>query len=647
MMNHSDNHRGERPVMNKENQPTISFKAVNWGRLLGYLKPYRGRMTLAILALLVSSGFGLAFPLVIVRLLDSVTKAQSFAPLNNLALLLVGIFFVQAAFSFLQSYLLAYIGEHIVYDLRTSLYNHLQRLSLDFYANRRVGDIVSRLSSDVTQMRTMLTSNFTTFLSQIVSLVGSIVIVLTLNAHLTLFILALVPALLLVAFLFGSRIQKGSIRVQDQLADSTVVAEEGLQGVRIVKSFGREAYETQRYDSAMGKTFRASLQMAMYNSAFGSIMMFLGFGSIAAVMWYGGREVIAGRLTLAMITGFLMYFITIAASLGGLAGMYAQLRTAMGGVQRVFEIIDTRPSVQDAPDAVTLPVSDGRISFQDVSFSYENDAPVIQGVSLVIHPGEILALVGPSGAGKSTIFNLIPRFYDPTGGSIQIDGHDLRSITQESLRAQLAIVPQETMLFGGTIHENILYGRLDATEEELIAATHAANAHDFIMAFPKQYETVVGERGMNLSGGQRQRISIARAILKDPRILLLDEATSSLDNESEELVQDALNHLMQNRTTVIIAHRLSTIKVAHRIAVLDSGRIVELGSHEELMEKNGLYARLYSMQFRNPEEELTTLLAKAQADQPVNENLPERSTGFLDILRGKGRYNLSAVPPVK
>ena len=261
---------------------------------------------MAIIALLISSGFGLAFPLVIVRLLDSVTKAASFAPLNNLAFLLAGIFLLQAAFSFVQSYLLAFVGEHIVYDLRTSLYGHLQQLSLDFYANRRVGDVISRLSSDVTQMRTMLTNNLTTLLSSIVTLVGAIVIVLTLNARLTLFIIALIPAVLVVAFLFGSRIQKGSTRVQDQLADSTVVAEEGLQGIRVVKSFGRETYETRRYDTAMEKTFQASLQMAVYNSAFGSVMMFLGFGSIAAVMWYGGREVIAGRLTLAMITGFLM-----------------------------------------------------------------------------------------------------------------------------------------------------------------------------------------------------------------------------------------------------------------------------------------------------------------------------------------------------
>jgi ATP-binding cassette, subfamily B, bacterial MsbA len=636
MFNRSNHHGGERPVPTNENEPAISFKSVNWKRLFGYLKPYNGRMTLAILALLVSSGFGLAFPLVIVRLLNSVTQAKSFAPLNNLALLLVGIFLLQAAFSFVQSYLLAYIGEHIVYDLRTSLYDHLQQLSLDFYANRRVGDIISRLSSDVTQMRTMLTSNLTTLLSSVVTLVGAIVIVLTLNARLTLFILALVPAVLLVAFLFGSRIQKGSTRIQDELADSTIVAEEGLQGIRVVKSFGRETYETKRYDTAMEKTFRASLQMAVYNSAFGSVMMFLGFGSIAAVMWYGGREVIAGRLTLAMITGFLMYFITIAGSLGGLANLYGQLRAAMGGVQRVFEILDTKASVHDAPNAIVLPASNGKINFQNVSFSYEDNSPVIQGVSLDVQPGEILAFVGPSGAGKSTIFNLIPRFYDPTDGVIKIDGCDLRSVSQESLRAQMAIVPQETLLFGGTIRENILYGRLDASEAEMISAAKAANAHEFIMEFPKQYETTVGERGTKLSGGQRQRIAIARAVLKDPRILLLDEATSSLDNESERLVQEALNRLMQNRTTIIIAHRLSTIKVADRIAVLDDGRVVELGTHQELMERNGIYARLYSMQFRDPEEELAALQAALHNNSHREQKPIGQSAGLLNTILGRG-----------
>jgi subfamily B ATP-binding cassette protein MsbA len=575
-MSRDDHERGHAQPAQVE-KTNFSLKSINWGRLLGYLKPYRLQMVFAVLALLLSSTFGLAFPLIIVRLLDSVTKTKSYGPLNLLAGALIVIFLLQALFNFIQSYLLSYVGEHIVYDLRTKLYAHLQDLSLDFYSQRRVGDLVSRLSSDVTQMRNVLTSTLTSLLSQILTLVGSIIILLTLNTSFTLFILGLVPIILIIAFTFGRSIQKGSIKIQDQLADSTVVAEEGLQGIRVVKSFGREEFETQRYDAAMEKTFLSSLKMAVYNSSFAAIMMFLGFSAIGAIMWYGGRQVIAGQLTLAMITGFLIYGISIAGSLGGLGGLYAQFSAAVGGIQRVFELLDTQPSVKDAPDAIRIPASQGEISFKNVSFSYDGVSAVLKNVSLDIKAGEILALVGPSGAGKSTIFNLIPRFYDPSSGSIEIDGTDLRTITQESLRAQMAIVPQETLLFGGTIRENILYGKLDASEAEMVAAAKAANAHNFIMSFPKQYETLVGERGANLSGGQRQRISIARAILKDPRVLLLDEATSSLDNESEEQVQEALNRLMQHRTTVIIAHRLSTVKVAHRIAVLDAGEIVELG----------------------------------------------------------------------
>jgi ATP-binding cassette, subfamily B, bacterial MsbA len=294
----------------------------------------------------------------------------------------------------------------------------------------------------------------------------------------------------------------------------------------------------------------------------------------------------------------LIYSITIASSLGGLSSLYGQFREAVGAIQRVFEILDTQPAVADAPNASTLPPVDGAITFDQVSFGYENNVAVINDVSLEIAPGEIIALVGPSGAGKSTLFNLIPRFYDPTHGTITIDGVDIRTVTQQSLRAQIGLVPQETILFGGTIRENIAYGRLEATEAEIVDAAKAANAHSFIMEAPKGYETVVGERGVKLSGGQRQRLAIARAILKNPRILLLDEATSSLDSESEELVQDALNRLMQGRTSVIIAHRLSTIKIAHRIVVLDGGRIVEMGDHETLMAHNGLYAHLYLLQFR-------------------------------------------------
>ncbi|MBI1294900.1 ATP-binding cassette domain-containing protein [bacterium] len=592
--------RGRQVRRSTEDRPTPDTP-VNWRRLLSYLKPYRGRMALAIAALSVSSAMGLTFPLVIVQLLDSVLKEQNLAQLNWLTLALIGVFFVQASFSLVQSYTLNFVGENIVLDLRAQLYRHLQNLSLGFYANRRTGEIISRISSDVTQVRTLLTNNATQLLSNVVSLIGSVVIVFLLNPRLVVFVLVLMLAIVGIAVFYGRALQGMSTKVQDSLADSTVAVEEGLQGIRVVKSFTNEGHEVNRYQSALRVTLQASLRLALYRSVFGGLMAFLGFSAVAAILWFSGREVLAGRLEFSTISGFLIYSITIASSLGGLSSLYGQFREAVGAIQRFFEIIDTTPDVADAPTAGTMPAVAGAIRFDAVSFGYENNAAVINNVSLDIAPGEIVALVGPSGAGKSTLFNLIPRFYDPTAGVIAIDGVDIRTVTQQSLRSQIGLVPQETILFGGTIRENIAYGRLNASEAEIIEAAKAANAHNFIMETPKSYDTIVGERGVKLSGGQRQRLAIARAILKDPRILLLDEATSSLDSESEELVQDALDRLMQGRTSVIIAHRLSTIKIAHRIVVLDQGRIAEMGDHETLIAQNGLYAHLYSLQFRGNE----------------------------------------------
>jgi len=633
MFGRSRSRGADRPP--KSDAPETPATPINLRRLFGYLRPYRLQMSLALLALLGYSALGLVFPLVIVKLLGSVlAPPYDSGALDRLTLILVGVFLVTSVLNYVQSYLLTYIGENMLVNLRTQLYTHLQALSLEFYANRRIGELVSRTSSDITLVRAVLTTNFTQALSSIISLVGSIVIVFVLDPGLTVFILVLVVVIAALAIGFGRSFQNLSTAVQDSLADSTVIFDEGLQGIRVVKSFAREPYEIGRYTDSARKVLKAALRLAVVRSGFVASMSFLGFAAIASLLWFGGHEVIAGRLTLALISGFLIYAITIAGSVGGLAGLYGQIREALGGIRRVFEILDTVPSVKDAPDAKTLNVAQGKIAFQDVSFQYDPRIAVLEHIAVTIQPGEIVALVGPSGAGKSTLFNLIPRFYDPTAGQVQIDDQDLRGLTQASIRDQIGVVPQETLLFGGTVHDNIAYGRLSASEADIVAAAKAANADEFIDALPDKYQTIVGERGIKLSGGQRQRIAIARAILKDPRILLLDEATSSLDNESEHLVQEALERLMQNRTTVIIAHRLSTIKVAHRIIVLDHGQIVELGTHEELIVKDGLYARLYNMQFRDPEALLSTTIREPEPIADSGSAGGRASRSGLSLLSG-------------
>ncbi|UGQ48161.1 ABC transporter ATP-binding protein [Massilia endophytica] len=583
----------------KSDLQTGAPQASQLRRLAAYLLPYRLRMAGATVALLFETAAAVVAPLLVVRMLEEAVRGGDAAALDRGMLLMMGAFLLQAAAHFVQSYQLGYIGERVVFDLRSALYQHVQYLQLGFHSANSVGNLTSRLSSDVTQMRAMLTNNVTQMLSQGLMLAGSVAILVRLHAHYAVLVLGLIAASMAIAGKLGKRIDEDSQSIQNRLAESTDAVEQGLQGIYVVKAFGREGHEVERYRGTMERMFSAALRLNSNRALLGSALEFLAWGFIGIVMWYGGREVIGGRLSLAMVTGFLFYGLNISTSVRALGDLFGQARAALGGASRVFEILDTAATVKDRPDAIAAPPIQGRLAFRGVRFAYDGRSAVLKGITLDIRPGEILALVGPSGAGKSTLCNMILRFYDPDAGGIELDGRDLRSLTQASLRAGIGIVPQETLLFGGTVRDNILYGRLDATEAEVVAAAQAANAHEFILKLPSGYDTLVGQRGTNLSGGQRQRIAIARALLKDPPILLLDEPTSALDNESEELVQNALHRLMQGRTTLIIAHRLSTIRAAHRIAVLDDGQVTELGTHEELMRQGALYAALYARQFRD------------------------------------------------
>jgi subfamily B ATP-binding cassette protein MsbA len=586
--------RDTTPAESKEDRPSIQETR----RLLAYLKPYKKPMGIAIVALIFGAILGLVFPWILQNLVDAVFVQNNQQLLNQITLILIVTFLIRSVFYYFQVYFLSYVGERIVVDLRTQVYEHLHLMSLGFYSERRVGELVSRLTSDVTIVRSALTNNVATVLSQSLTFIGSFVLMLVLNFTLTMYILLVTPIIIGLGAVFGARLRRLSTDVQDELADSTAMAEEALSSVRVVKSFTREPYEVGKYDDQVDRTFRVVMKQTRLRAAFGPLVSFFGFAAITGVLWVGGKEVLSGRLTAGALIAFLVYGINIAASLGSFTSLYTQLQEAAGATRRLFDILDTQPDIRDMPQALELSRISGNIRFEDVSFAYEGSDRVLYRINLDIQPGEVLALVGPSGAGKTTLFNLIPRFYDPTQGQIFLDGIDLAGIQLKSLRGQIGLVPQETQLFSATIRENILYGRLNATEDEIFAAAEAANASEFIDRLPDDYDTQVGEKGIKLSGGQRQRIAIARAILRDPRILLLDEATSSLDSESEGLVQEALTRLIEGRTTIMIAHRLSTVQMADRIAVIDRGHLVELGAHEELMQLDGLYAKLYKMQFR-------------------------------------------------
>jgi len=573
----------------------------DWKRMIRLVAPYWRSLAMAALLLLLSNAVVLALPWAVRWLVDTVFVSHNLAELNRIALGLLALFLLQSATGVGNTYLIARVGQRLIADLRLQIHTRVQNLPLRFFAERRTGEIVSRVSNDVTVVQNALTDMPISFLSQLTTLVGGLILMLVMNTQLALLILLIIPPILAIGILFGRRLERLSTAVQDRLADSTVVLEEMLSGIRVVKSFAREDYERQRFRGQVESAFLTAMRRARLRAVFIPLISFVGFGALTFLLWYGGLEVVRGQITPGELVAFLFYMMMVAGSMGAFAGLYAQLREALGAGRRVFELLDAAPEPLDVVGAVQPGRLLGRVRFLGVSFAYDGSQPVLRDISLEVRPGEMIAIVGPSGVGKTTLVNLIPRFYDPTAGRIEMDGHDVRDFDLRGLRAQIGLVPQDTFLFGGTVRENIAYGRPGASQEEIHTAAESANAEEFVHRLTQGYDTVVGEKGVKLSMGQRQRITIARVLLKDPRILILDEATSSLDSESERLVQEALERLMQGRTTFVIAHRLSTIQRAERIVVLKEGRIVEEGPHGVLLARGGLYQHLWALQFAEGE----------------------------------------------
>ncbi len=570
-------------------------------RLVAFAKPHRGRLALALLSLFAGNLIGLAFPKLVQFMVDAAFIDRDFTKLNRIGLIILASFALQAVFGFVRLYLFSFVSERVLADIRTKLYNHLLQLPLSFFDNRRTGELVSRVTSDTTVIQSITTSSLAELLRQLFILLGGIAIITVTNPKLTLVMLAIVPLVILSTVYYGRYVRRLSTKVQDKLADANSVLAESLSAIRIVQSFTREAYEQARYREKISEALNLAMRRAVANGGFIAFIIFVVYSAIGAILWYGSRMVIAGEITAGELTAFVLYTFIVAFTIGGMAELYAQFQQAIGATRRVFELLDTKPTITDKANALSLSKAQGRVQLKDVRFTYGDDRnlEVLKGVTIDAAAGEIIALVGPSGAGKSTLVSLIPRFYEVSDGAVMVDGMDVRDVKLQDLRAAIGMVPQETVLFRGTVQDNIAYGRLDASDAEIEAAAKAAHAHEFVSGFPDGYQTIVGERGVKLSGGQRQRIATARALLKNPAILILDEATSSLDSESERLVQAALNTLMQGRTTFVIAHRLSTVRRADRIIVLSEGRIVEEGAHSELLAKGGLYKQLHDIQFRD------------------------------------------------
>ena len=566
-------------------------------RLLSLAKQERTSLLWGTLFLLIASGLNLTYPMLIGKLIDSVKGGGGQEAVNQYAMWMIGIFVLVGISTFLRSYLFTVAGERIVTRLQERLFQQVLQQEIGFFDQRRTGELLNRLTSDATVLQKAVTVNVSMGLRFAMSGVGAIGILIWTSWKLALLMLAVVPVIAVGAGLYGRMLRKISRSVQDAFADANAIAEESIGGIRTVRSFAREREEHARYKAGIETAFALAKKRAWVGAWFSGLISFAGYGSIVAVLWYGGHLLASGEMDFGELTSFMLYTFTVAFSLGALSGLYEDFAKAIGASDRVFELLERPCEQEDGTEQIADPV--GALSFREVAFAYPTrpDAPVLKGVSFDIEPNQVVALVGPSGGGKSTVAALISRFYDVQSGDIMLDGVSISTLQMDWLREKVAVVRQEPILFATTILDNIRYGRPSATKEDVLAAAKAANAHDFVSEFPEGYETLVGERGVRLSGGQKQRIAIARAILKDPVLLILDEATSALDVESEHLVQEALERLMENRSSLVIAHRLSTIQHADTVVVLSDGEVVEKGSHDVLLAQEGLYHRLVHKQF--------------------------------------------------
>ena len=574
----------------------------NLRKLLGvfqFVLPYKGIFVLGLIALAFSSATVLSFPFLAGKLLDAASGKTDFilTSVNQVALALLGILVLQSFFSFIRVYTFSIVSERTLADLRQAVYQKIIWLPMSFFDSRRIGELLSRITSDVGTLQDTFTTTLAELLRQLLVLIIGVTVIFVLTPELALFMLLTFPLLVIGALIFGRFIRKLSKKTQDQLASSNIIVEETMQSIAVVKSFTNELIEVARYRKSLLDVVNTAIYAARYRGLFISFTILGLFGGIVAVIWYGGTLVQSGEITVGKLLSFVLYTTFIGASIAGLGDIYSQIQRSIGASERMLEILDQPDESNSSHRSIKL---SGAIAYDFVEFAYPTraDITVLKSISFSVRPGEKVALVGPSGSGKSTLVSLLMRFYPLGKGIISVDGRDINSYGLSAYRENIGIVPQEVILFGGTIRENIAYGKPQATQEEIYEAARQANALEFIESFPEKFDTLVGDRGVKLSGGQRQRVAIARAILKNPSILILDEATSSLDAKSEQLVQDALEKLMENRTTIVIAHRLSTIRKVDRILVIKDGRIAESGSHLELSSlDNGIYRNLLKLQW--------------------------------------------------